>query len=143
MKGILKAGSLSGLVIVIGEGVLNGALLSSQWSQVNSALGLATPSNVVMGLAMVKLFILGFFIIWLYDALSHKYGHGVKTALLAGLVTGGIIWGWALFGLWLAGYINNTIALYTFFWGMIELPLASLAGFKLLNLNDNALKKES
>jgi hypothetical protein len=145
MKGILKAGSVTGLVIIIGEGMLNGMLLKTEWALVNEQLNLSEPSDLILGLVMLKLFILGYVVVWLYDAISYKYGQGLKTALFAGAVIGLTIWGWVLAGMWMAGYVNNTIAVITFFWGMIELPLAAAVGYKLFSHNEtiNDKLKES
>lgn len=130
MKPFLLSGSLAGLVIVIGEALLNGVFLKSNWDLVNSQLGLVAPSSWVVSLAMTKLFILGFVLVWLYEIFSHKYGAGIKAAMYVGLTIGLLIWGWVLMGMWLAGYVDNTIAVATFFWGLVELPLATIVGAK-------------
>jgi len=131
MKALLLSGSVAGLIIAIGEGVLNAVLLKSNWEVANAQLNLATPADWIVSLAMVKLFVLGFVLMWLYEVFTHKYGAGLKSALIAGFTIGLLIWGWVLAGMWLAGYINNTIAITTFIWGVIELPLAAIAGARI------------
>lgn len=131
MKSKIIAGSIIGVLIIIGEGILNGAILKEQWDIVNAQLHLAPPSNLVISLALTKLFVLGFVLIWLYEIFKYKYGQGNTAALASGLTIGLLIWGWVLAGMWLAGYINNHIGIVTFFWGLVEIPAATIAGVKV------------
>lgn len=128
MKKFILAGSIIGIVIVIGEGILNGVLLKEQWASMSSSLGIDEPSNMILSLAMFKLFILGFVSIWLYEIFTHKFGPGIKASSYVGLFIAFLIWGWALAGLFMAGYINLSIALPTFIWGFIEIPIAVILG---------------
>lgn len=131
------AGCITGMTLVIGEGILNGLILKEQWALMNASLGLVEPASWVLMLAVAKLFLLGFVAIWLYDIFTYKFGYGAKTACITGLFMGLLIWGWVLLGLLLAGYINLAIALPTFVWGLVELPLAVYLGALLLQGNEN------
>ncbi len=131
MRKILLSGIVAGITIVIGEGILNGALLKEQWDLVNSQLSLQPPSDLIVTLALAKLFILGFVLMWLYELFIYKYGAGFKSAVASGLTIAFLIWGWVLAGMLMAGYINTQIGIITFFWGLIELPLAAVLGSKL------------
>jgi hypothetical protein len=131
LRSFVLAGAVAGSLIVVGEGILNGVILSSEWQAVNSRLNLPEPSGLVVGLALAKLFVLGFVIAWLYRLLSTRFGSGLRAGASAGLAIGLLIWGWVLAGLWLAGYINTTIAAYTFPWGMVETVVAGMAASRV------------
>ena len=128
----LIAGTLAGLVIVVGEAILNAWLLASQWELANAALGLRAPTPFVAAAALGKLFLLGFVLVWLYLALREKYGRGVRTGAVSGLVIALLLWVWAMSGLLMAGYVTGTIALVTMVWGLIELPLAAVVAVLVL-----------
>jgi len=127
------SGTVAGLLLVAGEGILNGAFLKDTWLQMNQQLGLPVPSPLTTTLILLKLFALGFVLIWVYDVVSCRHGRTPKSALLAGLFMALLVWGWVLAGLLLAGYINNDIALPTFLWGLVELPVVTLIGANVFN----------
>ena len=133
LKSIIVSGSAAGLLLVIGEGILNAILLKQEWFEMNQQLSLSEPSQTIVALVLVKLFVLGFILMWLYEVMSHKYGRSNKAAIITGIFVGILIWGWVLAGLLMAGYVNNAIAIPTFIWGMVELPLVSLIGSKVSN----------
>lgn len=132
-KPILISGVIAGLLLVLGEGILNTLFLKQEWHEMNLKLGLEEPSQAILVLVLIKLFVLGFFIMWLYDVMCHKYGRTNKAALVAGIFIGLLIWGWVLAGLLMAGYVNNYIAIITFTWGMVELPLITVISSKVFN----------
>ena len=131
MKHWLLPGAVTGLIIVGGEALLNGVFLQQHWQLMTVKLSLPPPSDAIVGLAMAKLFVLGFVLIWLYELCSHKFGFGFKSAVTSGLIISLLIWGWALLGLLMGGYISKHIAIVTFLWGQVELPLAAVIGSKL------------
>lgn len=122
----ILAGSLAGLVIVVGETLLNAWLLAAQWELANDALGLQAPTPLVAAAALGKLFLLGFVLVWLYQVFRESYGRGLGTGALVGLFVALLLWVWTMSGLLMAGHVNGTIAVTTMFWGLIELPLAAV-----------------
>lgn len=128
----LAAATTVGSLIVAGEALLNGALLADEWVRANAALGLTRPSLSISILALLKLFILGFFVVWLYLAIRPKFGPGPRTAAIAGAYVAVLIWIWVLLGLFMAGYVTVTIAWVTALWGLVEVPLASVLGIAIL-----------
>ena len=129
---ICIAGAITGLIIVLGEVVLNGLVLVDEWNTVNASLGLPLPSPLISTLVLLKLFALGFLIQWLYWAIQPRFGRGRKTALIAGGIVALIVWAWALSGLYMAGYVNPHIAWVTLVWGSIEVPMAAVLGVMFL-----------
>jgi len=99
---VLLGGLLAGLVLTIIQMLVNQAILGEQWSEARTALNLQWPlagGDIVVG--VVKFFLIGIFIVWLYAAIRPRYGAGPKTAVLAGLAVWFICcllgWGHAAF----------------------------------------------
>lgn len=133
LKPIFLSGIVAGFLLVLGEGILNAMFLRQEWHDLNQQLGLGEPSQIIVTLVLIKLLVLGFAIMWLYEVVSHKFGKSNKSALIAGFFIGLLIWGWVLAGLLMAGYVNNSIAIPTFFWGMVELPVITVISSKVFN----------
>lgn len=134
------AASIIGLIIVVGEAVLNGVVLADEWTEMNTSLGIGPPTVTTSAAALLKLYALGFVVLWLYWTMRPRFGAGRKTALIAGGFVAFMIWVWALLGLWLGGYVNLAIAGPTLIWGLIEVPLAALAG---VTVWDNGTQREN
>jgi hypothetical protein len=122
----LYAGALAGLVIVGGEALLNGWILLEAWSQSLTRLELPEPSPVLVLAGFAKLFLLGFVVVWLYDAFAVRHGEGIGAALRSAAVVAGLVWVWVMLGLLMAGYVSWKIAWVTMLWGIVELPLAAM-----------------
>lgn len=125
---LLAAGLLAGLVIVLGEAVLNVGLLAGDWDALMTQLGLPRPGPATVAQGLTKLMILGVFSVWLALALARGGSNRQRAAVLAGLVVWFLVWFWVQWGLLLAGYVTPTIAAATVAWGLVELPLAVAAG---------------
>ena len=128
MKAYLLASSMSGLVIVAGESVLNGIVLSEEWLKVFTQLGLPEPPLIITIAAVLKLFILGYVVIWLYQIFKYKYSSGLRASLYAGWTVSFLVWCWCLLGLWFSGYVNTAIVMVTLPWGFVELGMAGTIG---------------
>lgn len=74
----------------------------------------------------LKLFVLGYVLVWLYNAFAPRYGKGATSALLSGGLVAGLVWVWVMLGMLMTGYVTWTIAWVTMIWGIVELPLAAL-----------------
>ena len=88
---VILGGILAGIVIDLFEGILNGAILASQWAEVLDGLGKTGTMSVkqivafdAWGLA------LGILTVGLYAAIRPRFGAGPRTGVLAGLAV------WAL-----------------------------------------------
>jgi hypothetical protein len=120
------AGAIAGAVIVLGEAVLNGWILLSEWNAVVDRLGLPAPRAPLVLAGFLKLFVLGYVLVWLYNAFVPRYGKGATSALLSGGLVAGLVWVWVMLGMLMTGYVTWTIAWVTMIWGIVELPLAAL-----------------
>ena len=128
------SGSFIGIVIVVGESFLNGVILADQL-QASSLSATSEPKNqaALAIFFLLKLYFYGFIIIWFYQSICPKYGEGLKSSLVAGVFFAFLIWVWVMSSMYAAGYVTWEVTLTTMIWGMIEVPLATLAGSTLLD----------
>ena len=126
---VILGGLVAGVVINLVEGVVNGAILDSQWAEVRVGLGKEAAMSVKQIVAFnVWGFAAGFLIVWLYAAMRPRFGAGPKTAMCAGLV----VWAtaWALgnappvfLHIFPVGLIAILVAV-----GLVETMVAGIAG---------------
>ena len=125
---VLIGGLLAGVVVTIGEFILNGLILAEQWQAYVEAHALPGESASMMIIFVVLNFVIGLSVVLLYALIRPRCGAGPKTAFLAGLYV------WLL--LWIVGFgsmgtafgVPSNLMLITVVWGLVEVCLAALAG---------------
>jgi hypothetical protein len=90
---VLLGGLVAGLVISIGNFVINRLLLRDAMNAEFARLHVPEPGNDFIVKAVVLTLILGIGIVYLYAAIRPRFGVGVKTAICAGLMA----WFFAIF----------------------------------------------
>lgn len=120
------AGSIAGVVIVVGEALLNGWILIDDWNETIASLALSEPSLVLVLAGFAKLFVLGYVVVWLYDVFATRHGEGLAAAIRSGAVVAGLVWIWVMLGMLMAGYVTWKIAWITMVWGVVEIPAAAM-----------------
>jgi len=125
---VVLGGLLAGLVLNIGEFLLNDKVLGAQMKDFMTRHNFAEPSSSFMVIAVGLTFVMGIVIVLGYACIRTRLGPGVKTAIIAGLFAwfavyfyNGIING-VLFG------IPTNTMLMVVVWGLIEYALAAIAG---------------
>lgn len=128
MKRVLLGGLLAGLIINIGESILNIPLMGAQLEAATTALGLEPVGGAAIGIMMTAVFFLGIAGVWLYAAMRPRFGAGPRTALLAGLA----VWFFAALypsiGFIAMGLFPTSLVLVGIAWTFVEMPLAVMAG---------------
>lgn len=128
-KSVILGGLVAGLIINIGEFVLNTQVIAAQNAEAIKALGRSGEiSGTQIAYFNVFGFVTGIAIVWLYAAIRPRYGAGSQTALCAGAM----VWFLAFF----LGSMPNLIldlfpiklALIGWAWSLAELMLAGYAG---------------
>ncbi|HEY2845903.1 MAG TPA: hypothetical protein VGJ09_19740 [Bryobacteraceae bacterium] len=126
---VILGGIVAGIVIDIFEGVLNGVVLSGQWTEAMSALGrTAAMSAKQIAAFNVWGLVVGIVLIGLYAAMRPRFGAGPRTAMLAGAAV------WAL-----ANAASNAAMVFLHLFplglmleatafGLVEMLLAGMAG---------------
>jgi hypothetical protein len=125
---IIGAGLLAGLVLNIGEYVLNGIILAPQWKAAMAELGQEDLSGGDIGVLVFFTFLTGFALVWLYAAMRPRFGAGFKTAVIAGFFV------WLFVGIWPFVWNNlvplwpSNLTMIALVWTLFEYPIAAAAG---------------
>jgi hypothetical protein len=126
---VLLGGFIAGVVLNIGEFLLNGMVLADDMKKDFERLNLSPePGGDFIAKAVVATFILGIVITLLYAAIRAHFGPGVKTAIYAGLFA------WFFVCLY-TGVIYSSLGLVAMklfwiglAWGLVEYALGAIAG---------------
>ena len=125
---VILGGLVAGLILNIGEFLLNEVVFAKQMMEMFERMRLTPPGGSFIATAIAITFLLGIVIVWLYAMIRPRFGPGPKTAIIAAFV----IWFCIYFycGL-LNGMIFGVPATYMVLgmvWGIIEYILAAVAG---------------
>jgi hypothetical protein len=122
-------GLLAGVILNVGEYLLNEILLGKQWSNAMAALNRSMPSGAGnMAFFIILGFALGVFTVWIYAAIRPRFGAGPMTAICAGLIV------WFLAALYTSASMfpihlfPSRLLLYGTVWEFFEFPIAALVG---------------
>lgn len=128
MGRVILGGLLAGLVIDIGETVLNAVILGKDWEAAMQALNRPTMGGGAIALFMILGFALGIAMVWTYAAIRPRFGPGPKTAICAGL----LVWFFSYFypsvGLSAMDIFPTKLIVVGVVWGIFETAIASVAG---------------
>ena len=121
-------GLLAGLIINIGEFILNGVLLEKEMNAAMAALNKPPVDPSMIMWFVLFGFGLGFMLVWTYAAIRPRFGAGVKTAICAST----LVWGLAclypnLFMIIINLFPRNMMVMVTV-WALIETIVAGIAG---------------
>jgi hypothetical protein len=125
---LLLGGVTAGLIIVVGEAVLNLLVLADDWANLFARFSLPQPTPLVAAQGLLKLLLLGIFAVWLATKLRATFPKPGFAGVVSGLCVWFLVWAWVQWGMFLAGYVTAYIAVTTVVWGLVELPLAIWAG---------------
>jgi hypothetical protein len=133
MGRVIGGGLLAGLLMNISEFVLHAVVLAEDGQRLMqdwNARGFHIKEDPNMLMILVGItFVLGILAVWTYAAIRPRFGAGPKTAVCAGLAV------WAMAYLYAGVYLYAGIVIYPakltwlpVAWGLVELPVATLAG---------------
>jgi hypothetical protein len=125
---IFAGGLVAGLVLNVGQFVLNGVLLEEEWNAALEELGLPAMGGGAIAVLVALTFATGIALVWLYAGLRSRFGPGPKTAIVAGLFV------WLMLSLW--PYVWNLVTpifpsnpmTIAAIWSLFELPIGALVG---------------
>ena len=125
---VILGGLVAGLIINIGEYLLNEVIFVKQMEEMVHRMNLPRPGGAFIVTAIGITFLLGIVIVWLYAMIRTRLGPGPKTAIVAAFV----IWFCIYFysGILYATLLGvpTWLMLIGFVWGFVEYVLAALAG---------------
>lgn len=128
---VLLGGFVTGVILNIGEFLLNGFIIAKDMEEFFRKCGFPPPGPKFFVIAIVITFVLGFVIVLGYAAIRPRFGPGPKTAVIAAL--------FAWFGIYLyqnvigfgLGLFPPKIFVIVVVWGLVEYLIATLAGAAL------------
>ena len=125
---VLIGGLVAGIVLNIGEYILNDKVFGAQMKEYFAKHNFPTPGGNAIAVAVVMTFILGIVIVAGYAAIRPRFGAGPKTAIIAAL--------FAWFGVYVYpnilgaafGFVPTSILPIALVWGLVEYNVAALIG---------------
>jgi hypothetical protein len=125
---VLLGGLLAGLVLNIGEFLLNDFVLGAQMKDFMTKHNFVEPGTNFIIIAVGLTFVMGIVLVLGYACIRSRLGPGPKTAIIAGL--------FAWFGVYFySGIINGVLfgipmgtMVMVVVWGLVEYAVAAIAG---------------
>jgi hypothetical protein len=125
---VVLGGLLAGLVLNIGETLLNAVVLASQMKEFGAKHNFPNPAGSFIAVAVVLTFIMGIVLVLGYACIRTRLGPGVKTAIVAGLFAWFAVYFYSgIIQSVFAGVPGGTIVM-VLFWGLVEYTVAAIAG---------------
>jgi hypothetical protein len=125
---VIRGGLLAGLVINIGEFLLNAVVMAEQMNDAIAARNLPPMGGREIASFTVMCFGLGIATVWLYAAIRTRFGPGVATAVLNGAVVWFFAYLWPQMGNAVLQMFPPNVILVGIVWGLVEIVLGSIAG---------------
>lgn len=125
---VISGGLLAGLVINIGETILNVPLLGAEMETSLKALNLPPVGGTAIAYFVILAFALGIATVWLYAAIRPRFGPGAKTAACAGAFVWFFSYLYPAVGHGVMGLFPAKILTIGLIWGLVEIVIAAIAG---------------
>ena len=125
---VILGGLVTGLILNLGEMVLNGFILAKDMDTIFRKCGFGKPGTSFYVIAVAITFALGITIVLGYAAIRPRFDPGPKTAIVAAL--------FAWFGVYVygnvislgLGIVPTRMVIIALAWGLVEYIIATLAG---------------
>ena len=128
IKMVLLGGLIAGLVLNIGEFVLNGLVIGDAWMEWAKSMNLPEMGGNVIIFYVIWSFLVGIALVWLHAAIRPRFGANIRTAMIAGLFIWVTMWVLGFGSMLIQGVFPNDLIITSIVWGLFEVPLASVAG---------------
>ncbi len=125
---VLLGGFVAGLVLNVGEFVLNDLILGPHIEADMQRMGITPPGAGFALLAVTFTFIFGLLAVLLYAMIRARLGPGPKTALITALILWFCLYAYSGTINMLLINVPPRLILMILGWGLIEYPLGILAG---------------
>jgi hypothetical protein len=127
---VILGGLLAGVVLNVGESILNMPILGAEWEEAMRSLNKTPFGGSAIAIFVVLGFLLGIAIVWLYAAIRPRFGAGPKTAVCAGLFVWAIAYLYLSVGQMPLNIFPVRLLAISTIWGLVEVPLSrGAAGF--------------
>ena len=131
MGRVIAGGLVAGLIVNIGETILNVPLAGAAMEQALQARNLPPVGGGAIAYFVVMCFLLGIVMVWTYAAVRPRLGAGPKTAVIVALLAWFMSLAWSGGSQVAMGIMPFKLTLVGLAWGLGEMIIASLAGTRL------------
>ncbi len=138
MGRVIAGGLLAGLIINIGELILNTMIVGESWNEALKALNRPPVGSESIPYFVLISFGLGIVLVWIYAAIRPRFGPGATTAIGAGLIVWALAYLYPTAGAVPMKLFPSHLMLSGTLWGLVEVPLAALAGAWLYRERESA-----
>ena len=128
MGRVLIGGVVAGLVINVGEYVLNMFVLKTEMEAALARMNLPPVEGAQIGVFVTLAFALGIATVWLYAAIRPRLGAGVSTAMCAGSTVWFLSYVYPSVGMWMMGMFPTGSMMIALGWGLAEVLAGAVAG---------------
>lgn len=125
---VILGGLVAGVVLNVGEYVLNGILLKERWETSMVELGLDPMGGADIGVMVVMTFVVGLVLVWMYAAMRPRFSPGPRTAIIAGLLGWLLLYAFPFVWNSLFPVFPSDLMMISTVWGLFELPIATVVG---------------
>jgi hypothetical protein len=125
---VIAGGLLAGLVVNVGETILNMVVIADDMQSALEARNLPQMTGAGIGTFVAMAFGLGILMVWLYAAIRPRFGPGVRTAIIAALAIWLLVYVWGGLGDTVMGFMPTGTAVVAMLWGLGESIVATVAG---------------
>jgi len=128
MGRVLIGGVVAGLVINVGEFVLNMFVLKTEMEAALARMNLPPVEGAQIGVFVTLAFVLGIATVWLYAAIRPRFGAGASTAMCAGSTVWFLAYVYPSLGMWVMGMFPTGSMTIALAWGLAEVLAGAVAG---------------
>jgi hypothetical protein len=128
MGRVIAGGLVAGLIVNIGETILNVPLLGPQMEQALQARNLPPVGGGAIAYFVAMCFVLGVAMVWTYAAVRPRLGPGPKTAVTIGVLAWFMTLVWSGGTQVAMGVMPLNLTILGLAWGLGEIVIASVAG---------------
>ena len=125
---VVLGGLAAGLIINMGEAILNLVVLGDQMTAFMARLNLPPAGFAAMAIFTLLGFALGITMTWLYAGIRTRYGRGVPTALRAGAAVYFFAYLYPSLGAVAMGMFQPRMTAIMLVWGLCEVLIAAVVG---------------
>jgi hypothetical protein len=128
---VLLGGFVAGIILNLGEFVLNDIILGPHIEADMKRMNITPPGSGFAALAVTLTFVFGILAVLLYAMIRARLGPGPKTALLTALILWFCLYAYSGTINMLLINVPPKLILMILAWGLVEYPIGILAGAAL------------
>jgi len=127
-KRVLLGGLIAGLILNLGEALLNEVFLVEQMEETARRLHIERPGSAFIAVAALLTLALGIMIVLLYALIKVRVGAGLKSAVLAGVIVWFTVYVYTGILTGIAIALSPMLIVAGIGWGLVEYVLAAIVG---------------